>query len=230
MIPVISNTPSSDAYYSEGGDASQTTHSNITVPVNESLVVCFGTRESDAGHEAATVTFAGQAVADSTLESTGDQSSANVFTLHSRNITTHTGDIVVAFADSRNSLSVIYLFVQNLHLNNSIEASTSTAITSSNVSHIAGPLTVLRNSLILFQNCHRASQDNTGVPSGYTEVFDFTDAPDGTGSQSHYLATKIVAAGGVNASATLTLNAAKLGVTQMVSLHGKLDAEALLER
>ncbi len=230
MIPVISNTPSSNAYYSEGGDASQITHSGITVPANESLVVCFGTREVDAGHEEATVTFAGQTVEDAMLESTGNQSSVNTFILHSRNMTTRTGNIVVAFADSRTSLSVIYLTVQNLHLNDPIEANTATAITSNNISHVVGPLTVSRNSLVLFHNCHATSITNTGVPSGYTEIFDFTDAPSGTGSQSHYLATKTVAGGGANASATLTLTGAKTGITQMVSLHGKLDAEALLER
>ena len=229
-VPVISNTPNSDAYYAEGGDASQTTHSNITVPDNESLVVLFGTREVDAGHEAATVTFAGTAVTDSGLESSGNQSSVNIFVLYATNIPTRTGDIVIAFADARNSLSAIYCFVQNLYPTSPIEASNVATVTSDNINHLAGPLTVMRNSLVLFHNCHAVSRSNTGAPSGWTELFDFTDDPDGTGSQSHYFATQASPDGGVIAQTTLVLNAGRTGATQMISLRGKPDADLLLER
>ena len=212
---------SSGTFNADTGASPTTTHTGIVVPTGASLLLLMAQRESGPA-DLTGVTYDGDALT-ALVENQANQSGCHVWVIHSDDMTgDRDGDIVVTHPGDFEWFSSMYFIIRNLDVTATVlDTSITDEQASSVTDHFVGPINALRNMLIFHNHTHALSDDNTGVPTGFTEQLNFNEPPVPNGTISHYISTKKIASGG-HVRADLVVDTARAGCSQLLALRGSI--------
>jgi hypothetical protein len=216
--PTIVGDPNADIVYTESATDPFISHTAFAVAEGLSLVVMIGTRDQISDAAAPTsVTYDGEALTlVATAEANHPASYCYVLAAPSATV----GDIAVTWGDSQIGQTVCPVVIKNLDKTNPVDVTATAEHSTTVTSHAVGPLSVLRNTLILQQVSFVLSATGITPPDGMTEIADFQDPVAGVGAMGSWVGSLAMTNGGLIPELTLTTTNTVRSASILVALNG----------
>lgn len=218
VTPTVMGDPDADLFYTESSLDPATTHTAFVVAEGLSLVVMVATRDQINDSAAPiTMTYNGENL---TLVGTSEANHPAAYAYVLASPAATVGDIIIEWGDAQIGFTVVPVVLRNLDKTNPVDVVATRALSSLATSHPVGPLSVLRNTLILHQVGLVLSDTGITGPAGTTEIVNYQDPPEGTGAMGTWLGSRTMPDGGNLPEVTLTTTGSRRSASILIALNG----------